>query len=76
MAYRSHRHCCPPADPIITDPRRIVRNFYHPQLVQVIHPVEVVNRHHCVPVYQHSISYCEKDEFCGSAHPYFRKDNL
>jgi len=74
MAHRGH-HCCPPADPIVTDPRRVVRNFYHPQLVQVIHPIEVINRHHCVPCYEHCYTYSERDEFVGTANPFFRKDN-
>jgi hypothetical protein len=66
-------HCqpfCPPADPIMAAPRRIVRDFYHPQLVQVIHPVEIVNRHHCVPVFQHKCQYSERDEIVP-ANPYW-----
>ncbi|MNI20341.1 hypothetical protein D3C73_738170 [compost metagenome] len=55
---------CPKADPIVTEPQRVVRDFYHPQVVQVIHPVEIINRHHCVPVYQHCYSYSERDELC------------
>jgi len=55
--------CCPPKDPIFTDPQSIVKDFYHPQVVQVIHPVEIINRHHCVPVYEHKFCYTERDEF-------------
>lgn len=75
MAYSSHSRCCPPTDPIMTDPRRVIRNFYHPQLVQVIHPVEIVNRHHCVPVFQHCYSYSERDEVVpANVHSaYYRK---
>jgi hypothetical protein len=63
MAYLPQSRCCPPTDPIMADPRRVIRNFYHPQLVQVVHPVEIVNRHHCVPVFHHCYSYSERDEF-------------
>lgn len=55
------RNCCPPADPIILSPITAVENFYHPQLVQVIQPIEIVHNHHCVPVYQHLVSYSFKD---------------
>jgi hypothetical protein len=58
---------CPPSCPIITDPKKVYKDFYHPQLVQVIHPIEIINRHHCVPVYQHSYCYKMKDVF----YPYF-----
>lgn len=54
---------CPPVDPIMTDPQRVVRDFYHHQVVEVIHPVEIINRHHCIPVYQHKFCYSERDEF-------------
>ncbi|QGQ96021.1 hypothetical protein EHS13_14615 [Paenibacillus psychroresistens] len=53
---------CPPVDPIMTSPQRIVRDHYHHQVVQVIHPVEIINRHHCIPIYQHKICYTERDE--------------
>lgn len=53
--------CCPPADPIVQRPTQVVRDFYHPQLVQVIHPIEVINRHHCVPVYNHVYTYVERN---------------
>ncbi|GIM47120.1 hypothetical protein DNHGIG_26690 [Collibacillus ludicampi] len=55
---------CPPTDPIITDPQRIVRDFYHPRVVRVIHPIEIVNRHHCVPIYKHEFIIKERDENC------------
>jgi hypothetical protein len=60
---------CPPTDPIMTSPERIVRDFYHPQKVQVIHPIQIVNRHHCVPVYEHVYTCEETDEYCGT-HPH------
>ncbi|MFC5467914.1 hypothetical protein ACFPPD_04225 [Cohnella suwonensis] len=28
-------------------------DYYHPQQVDVIHQIQVVRRHHCVPVYNH-----------------------
>ncbi|MBD2862701.1 MULTISPECIES: hypothetical protein [Paenibacillus] len=56
-------HC--PTKAIYDPPRVVYRNHYHPQIVQVVHAVEVVNRHHCVPVYQHVYTCSERDEFCG-----------
>ncbi|MBP1156182.1 hypothetical protein ACVLD2_003112 [Paenibacillus sp. PvR052] len=55
------RKCCPPAQPIVQRPVHVVRDFYHPQLVQVIQPIEVINRHHCVPVYNHVYTFIERD---------------
>jgi len=80
MAYQGNqpyqgKFQCPPADPIMMDPQRVVRDFYHPQKVQVVHPIQIINRHHCVPVYEHVYTCSEKDEFCGG-HPhegFFRK---
>ncbi|MCQ6559536.1 hypothetical protein [Paenibacillus mendelii] len=52
---------CPTAT-IFDPPVRIERDFFYPQLVQVIHPVEIVNRRHYVPVYQHCFQYIEREE--------------
>ncbi|WP_274363018.1 hypothetical protein [Paenibacillus thermotolerans] len=41
---------CPPAGPVATAPTIVYNDIYHPQPVQVIQPIEIVNRHHCVPV--------------------------
>ncbi|NTZ18369.1 hypothetical protein EXW96_12535 [Paenibacillus sp. JMULE4] len=60
--------CCPPADPIIQRPTQVFRDFYHPQLVQVIHPIEVINRHHCVPVFKHVHTYIERNVGPISSH--------
>lgn len=59
-----HGHHCP-AQTVFDPPVRVVRNIYHPQLVRVIHPIEVVNRHHCVPVYEHCYTVIEKNEQCS-----------
>lgn len=55
---------CPPAT-VVGPPIRAAREFFHPQIVQVIHPIEVINRHHCVPIPQHVVTYAEKDVPCG-----------
>lgn len=52
----------------VTDPTQVVyEDYYHPQVVQVVHHVEVVRRHHCVPVPQHIYTYSVRDEMCGTA---------
>ena len=50
MAYNPQ---CPPKGPIVCPPTVINNDIYIPQLVEVIHPIEIVNRYHCVPVYRH-----------------------
>jgi hypothetical protein len=55
-------HC--PATQVVDPPTVVYRDFYHPQLVQIIHPIEIINRHHCVPVPHHTYTYSVKDEFC------------
>lgn len=50
----------------VTDPPSVVyEDYYHPQVVQVIHPVEVIRRHHCVPIPNHCYSYSVKDVMCS-----------
>ncbi|MDF2926881.1 MAG: hypothetical protein K0R57_5795 [Paenibacillaceae bacterium] len=58
-------HQCPTQT--ISDPPRVVyRDYYHPQIVEVIHPIEIVNRHHCVPVPVHLYTCVERDEYCDT----------
>ena len=66
MAYNPR--VCPPLSPITTAPTVVYNDIYVPQPVQVIHPVEVVNRYHCIPVPQHYVTYTCRDEVvnvCG-----------
>lgn len=44
---------CPATGPITAPANQIVENVYHPQMVQVVHPIQIIKRHHCVPVYCH-----------------------
>lgn len=62
--HHCHNHCQPfcPTVTVFDPPIRVERNICHPQLVKVIHPIEVVNRHHCVPVYQHCYETIEKHD--------------
>ncbi|PDO09545.1 MAG: hypothetical protein BLM47_12005 [Candidatus Reconcilbacillus cellulovorans] len=53
--------CCPPARAIVDPPEYVYRDFFHPQIVPVIHPVEIINRHHCVPVPHHIFTFTCKD---------------
>jgi len=57
---------CPPLGPIIDPPTRVYNDFYYPQPMPIIHPVEIVNRHHCVPVPQHYVTYTVRDEVCAT----------
>ncbi|CAG7647454.1 hypothetical protein PAECIP111802_03978 [Paenibacillus allorhizosphaerae] len=57
---------CPtcPTKTVFDPPVQQYQNYYHPQIVQVIHPIEVIKQHHCVPVYHHTVAYSEKDVMC------------
>ncbi|MFC4102363.1 hypothetical protein [Paenibacillus xanthanilyticus] len=65
-----HHHCNPlcPTETIYDPPIRVVRDFFHPQRVQVVQIVEVVNRHHCVPVYEKVVQVVEREEDCTHHH--------
>jgi hypothetical protein len=50
----------------VYDPPQIVyEDYFHPQQVDVIHQIEVIKRHHCVPVYNHVTTVSVKDVYCG-----------
>ena len=54
------QHCgfeCPVVEPIVCDPIIVVRDHYFTQVVPVVHTIQVVNRHHCVPVERHIYNY-------------------
>jgi hypothetical protein len=59
----SYNEVCPAQAPIYTEPTVVYRDHYIPQPVQVIHPVEIVDRYHCVPVPQHIVQYqCRQEQ--------------
>jgi hypothetical protein len=45
-------------DPPVT----VINDVYHPQIVEVVHVINVVDRHHCVPVEKHLYQYCHHNE--------------
>lgn len=51
--------------PVILPTQYVVRDFYYPQPVQYIQPVEVINRHHPVPVPRYSMTCTSRDVYCG-----------
>jgi len=52
----------------VTDPRKVgYQDYYHPQVVNGIDPVEIVRRHHCVPVPRHCYTYSFKDIMCDNS---------
>ncbi|MBN2984633.1 MULTISPECIES: hypothetical protein [Cohnella] len=55
-----------PAQTVYDPPEVVYEDYYHPQVVNVVHQVEVIRRHHCVPVPHHVVSVTAKDVFCGS----------
>ncbi|HZG55635.1 hypothetical protein [Paenibacillus sp.] len=61
MAYTGFNGC-PAQGPIAAPTQTIVENVYHPMPVQVVHPIQIVKRHHCVPVYQHVTTVTVVDE--------------
>ncbi|MCM3171078.1 MULTISPECIES: hypothetical protein [Paenibacillus] len=58
-------HFCPPVCPIVCDPIQVVQDYYIPQIVPVIHPIEVIKKHHCVPIPHHMYPVVVKEEDMG-----------
>lgn len=57
--------CCKPFCPtvrVFDPPVTVVNDVFHPQIVEVVHQVNVVTRHHCVPCEKHIYEYCYHDE--------------
>ncbi|WP_239613809.1 hypothetical protein [Cohnella mopanensis] len=50
---------------VFDPPQTVYEDYFHPQQVDVIHQIEVVRRHHCVPVYNHVTTVSVKDVYCG-----------
>ncbi|MCR8845554.1 hypothetical protein NQ117_17875 [Paenibacillus sp. SC116] len=56
----SSRHdCYPQVKPIVCPPIKQINNCYQPQVVPVIHPVEIINKVHTVPIPKHIWTYNE-----------------
>ncbi|MNO46707.1 hypothetical protein D3C76_369970 [compost metagenome] len=60
---------CPkcPAQTVTDPPKVVYQDHFHPQVVNVIHPIEIVRRHHCVPVPRHCYTYSVKDVFVDNS---------
>lgn len=48
-------------DPPVT----VTNDVFHPQIVEVVHQINVVTRHHCVPVERHLYQYCHQNEIAS-----------
>lgn len=55
-----------PTQQVVDPPIKVFEDVFHPQIVRVIHPIEVVRRHHCVPIPHHIYTCITRDEFCGT----------
>lgn len=42
-----------PVNPIVCPPVQVVNHLFYPQVIPVIHPIEIVNECHPVPIYNH-----------------------
>ncbi|GAC43296.1 hypothetical protein [Paenibacillus popilliae] len=62
--YAGEEFCCP-SKAIFDPPQYVFNKTYHPQKVDVIHPIEIINQHFCVPVLKHVCTVKEKDVFCS-----------
>lgn len=56
--HHQHHHHCEPIT-IVEKPICIERKVCKPQLVKVIHPIEVITKEECFPVYQHCYEYVD-----------------
>lgn len=52
------------AETVFDPPVTKVENVYHPRVVNVVHQIEILRRHHCVPVPCHTYTVTVRDEFC------------
>lgn len=59
-------NCCPPANAIYDPPQYIYNNHYHPQEVPIVHTIEFVNQHFCIPIPRHIVKYETKDVYCSA----------
>ncbi len=57
---------CPqcPTRTVVDPPVRVFENVFHPQIVQVIQPVEIIRKHHCVSIPHRIVTPIFRDEFC------------
>ncbi|WP_454192114.1 hypothetical protein [Paenibacillus sp. Marseille-Q7038] len=65
MSYQGHHHMkkhCPVLKPIVCDPVHVVKNHYHKAIQPIIHPVEIINKHHVIPVPKHEWAVVESDQ--------------
>ena len=62
----NHNQCCPPylSQQVVDPPVQVYDDVFHPLFVQVIQPVEIIRRHHYVPVPHQVLSITEKDVCC------------
>ena len=51
--------------PIVCPEQTVFKNFYHTASQPIVHPVNIVNQHHTIPVPQHFCAYSVKDVNCG-----------
>jgi hypothetical protein len=54
-----------PTKRVVDPPQVIYNDICLPQVVEVIHPIEIVNRYHCVPVPHHIYCVTVRDEYNG-----------
>lgn len=65
MSNCHHNPCNTKLDPVMLDPVQVYEDFYYPQEYEVIHTVEVIRRHHCVPCPKHVHVVVERDVNMG-----------
>ncbi|GIP37724.1 hypothetical protein J31TS4_10040 [Paenibacillus sp. J31TS4] len=63
-------HGCCPVKTVVHPTTCCVRDFYHPQVVRHIHPVEIVNRHHCVYIPEHVVAVRTRNEWVPTPTPF------
>jgi len=50
---------------IVAPTQTVVKNQYHPATQPIVHPVNVINQHHTIPIPQHFCHVTESDVNCG-----------
>lgn len=50
---------------IVAPSQTVVKNTFHTATQPIVHPVNVVNQHHTIPIPQHFCAYTYSDVNCG-----------
>ena len=57
-----------PEKVVVAQPIKVFNDVFQPQIVKIVHPVEIINRLHCVPVPRHVFTFVSSAGQAPSGH--------